>query len=67
MPQVYRTQQHWEARAREARHAAEQITDAAAIHAMLKIAESYENLAKRAEARQAGVNVPPHTHDEDHE
>ena len=33
------------------------IQDAPARQAMLAIAENYEKIAKRAEAREAGINV----------
>jgi hypothetical protein len=39
---------------------AEQITDADAKCAMLEIAANYEKVAKRAEAREAGIPFPPH-------
>jgi hypothetical protein len=46
--------QHWRDRAKEARALADQINDAEAKAAMLRIAEDYERLAKRAEARGLG-------------
>ena len=42
---------HWRERAKEARVCAEQITDPESKTRMLKIAEDYEKLAKRAEQR----------------
>ena len=45
---------HWRARAKEARALAAQIADLEAKATMLKIADDYENLAKRAEDRTAG-------------
>src|SRR5262249_24232886 len=45
---------HWCDRAKEARVHAEQITDPESKEAMLRIAEDYEKLAKRAEQRQRG-------------
>src|SRR5262249_1765233 len=42
---------HWRERAEEARVHAEQITDPESKQAMLRIAEDYEKLAKRAEER----------------
>jgi hypothetical protein len=45
---------HWRKRAEEARKMAEQIDDVLAQAAMLRIAEDYEQLAKRAEARAIG-------------
>jgi hypothetical protein len=46
------------ARAREAREIAAQMNDDVAKLAMLAVAENYETVAKRAEARAAGVNMP---------
>ena len=46
--------QHWRDRAKEARALADQINDVEAKAAMLRIAEDYERLAKRAEARGLG-------------
>ena len=43
--------QHWRDRAEEARAIAEQLRAPAARLALLKIAEGYENLARRAETR----------------
>jgi hypothetical protein len=45
---------HWRARAEEARHLANQMNDSESKHAMLRIAQDYERLAKRAELRGAG-------------
>ncbi len=42
---------HWRQRAQEARAIADQLADAAAKGTMLKIADGYEHLAERAEAR----------------
>ena len=42
---------HWRARAEEARVHAEQMDDPTVRQTMLKIAEEYEKLAQRAEAR----------------
>ena len=58
MPTAFGTQQHWELRAREARAMAERIDGLDARRAMLGIAENYEKLAKRAEAREARVPMP---------
>jgi hypothetical protein len=57
MPSLYGTPEHWAIRAREAREMAEHIGDPAAKQAMLAIAENYEKIAKRAEAREAGIDV----------
>ena len=45
---------HWLARAEEARILANQMNDAEAKVAMLRIAEDYERLAQRAEGRALG-------------
>jgi hypothetical protein len=45
---------HWRARAQEARILAGQMNDSESKDAMLRIAEDYERLAKRAEDRAAG-------------
>lgn len=37
---------------------AAQMTDPVARSAMLKVADGYETVAKRAEAREAGVHMP---------
>lgn len=55
MPTHTDTAEHWLARAQEVRDVANTISDPAARQAMLAVAESYEKLAKRAEAREAGV------------
>ena len=52
------TAQHWRERAEEARAIADQMTDADARRTMLDIANSYDNLAERAAAREAGKPVP---------
>jgi len=46
---------HWRARAEEARNLANQMHDSESKDAMLRIAQDYERLAKRAEHRAAGV------------
>ena len=51
MPTKYGTPEHWRDRATEARAQAEQMSDDAARQGMLSVAESYEKLAKRAEAK----------------
>jgi len=43
---------HWRERAEEARAIAETLTDPVARETMLRIAQEYEKLAKRAETRQ---------------
>jgi hypothetical protein len=46
----------WWALAAEARSVAAEMTDPQARNVMQKIAEGYERLARRAEARQKGSN-----------
>jgi len=43
--------EHWLSRAEEARAIAEQMTDSQARASMLRVAQEYEKLAERAEAR----------------
>jgi hypothetical protein len=45
---------HWRARAEEMRMLANQMNDGESRDAMLRIAEDYERLAKRAEDRTVG-------------
>lgn len=49
--------EHWLIRAREARQTAANLSDAAARQAMLAIADNYEKIAKRSEAREVGIGV----------
>lgn len=56
------TPEHWFARADEARAMAANIVDPAARQAMLDIAASYEKIAKRAEAKEAGIPMHPNGH-----
>jgi len=58
MPIVFGTAEHWLQRARETREMAAHIQDPEAKQAMLTIAEGYEKVAKRAEAREVGVDMP---------
>jgi hypothetical protein len=60
MPVIYGTTQHWLERAREAREMAAHMRDPEAKRSMLAIADGYEKVAKRAEAREAGVDLPNH-------
>ncbi len=53
MPSVIDDPDHWRQRAVEAFALAEQMADADAKRAMVKIAEEYERLAERAEERIA--------------
>lgn len=53
------TPEHWSARAEEARAMAANIVDPTARQAMLDIALSYEKIAKRAEAKEAGLPLHP--------
>jgi hypothetical protein len=56
-PRLFGTSEHWVARAKKTHNAAAHISDPAAKQAMLEIAENYEKIAKRAEAREAGVKL----------
>ena len=60
MPSTFGTAEHWLERAREAREMAAQMQDGEAKQAMLSVAKGYEKVAKRAEAREAGVEMPRH-------
>jgi hypothetical protein len=61
MPTLFGDQEHWMERAKEAREMAAKILDHHhAKRAMLEIAESYEKIAKRAEAREVGIETHPH-------
>jgi len=51
VPHSFNDPKHWRERAEEARVHAEQISDPESKRMMLKIAEDYEKLAKRAEER----------------
>jgi hypothetical protein len=55
---VYGTAEHWLMRAREAPEMAAQMDDPVAQVAMIAVAENYEIVAKRAEAREADVSMP---------
>jgi len=54
MPIAYGTPQYWRERAEEARAMAEGIIHPEVKQAMLLVSESYEKIAKRAEAHAAG-------------
>jgi hypothetical protein len=51
MSTKYGTPEHWRGRAAVARNQAGQMSDEAARQGMLSVAESSEQLAKRAEAK----------------
>ena len=57
MPPKFGTPDYWLERAEEARAMALDMSDPEAKKAMLGIAENYEKIAKRAEAREAGLNL----------
>lgn len=59
MPTKFGTPEYWQGRAEEARIMAAGMSDPDARRAMLLVAENYEKTAKRAEAREAGVNLTP--------
>ena len=50
---------HWRVRAKEARHLAEQITDADVQWRMMRIANDYEKIAEKAEARIKARSAEP--------
>jgi hypothetical protein len=54
MPTTFGTPAYWQERAEEARALAEDMNDAEARRAMLAVAENYEKIAKRAEAKGTG-------------
>lgn len=51
MPKLLDNPAHWRARAEEVRTIADQLDDPKAREMMLKIADTYEKLARNAEAR----------------
>lgn len=60
MPDSFGSSEHWHMRAREARKMAETFDNAEAKEAMLDIAENYEKIAKRAEAKEAHIPFASH-------
>jgi hypothetical protein len=56
MPPDHDNPSRWMALAAEARAVADEMTDPQARQVMLKIAEGYERLARRAEARRKASN-----------
>ena len=54
MPSNVDVAERWRTLAAEARAAADEMTDAESKLALLNIAEGYERLARRAEARKKG-------------
>lgn len=58
MPSRLRTPEHWLLRAEEARAMAEHMRDEDVKQAMLMIAESYEEIAKRADVAGTGRVKP---------
>jgi hypothetical protein len=56
MPPDSENPSRWWALAAEARAVADEMTDPKAHEIMLKIAQGYERLARRAEARRKGSN-----------
>ena len=59
MPTALGTPQHWRERAREARDMADHMEDPEGKRSMFEVAERYEHIAKRSEAKLAGVTLPP--------
>ena len=57
-PLIYGTAEHWLMRAQEAREMAAQMDDPVAQVAMIAVAQNYEIVAKRAEAREVNVSMP---------
>jgi len=53
VPLAFGTPEHWRQRAKEARAMAEKIADPAAKEAMMAVAENYDRIAERAEAKLA--------------
>ncbi len=54
MPSFADDPAHWRKRAKEARTLADQMNDAQSKQTMMRIAEDYERLARRAEERARG-------------
>jgi hypothetical protein len=59
MPTAFGTSEHWRQRAQEARDMAKNIDDLEAKRSMLDIADLYERIAARAEAKREGVPLQP--------
>jgi hypothetical protein len=53
MPTTFDTPEQWRSHAKEARALAKQMRDPEAKIAMLRVAESYDTIAKRTEAKLA--------------
>jgi hypothetical protein len=53
MPTSFNTPEQWRKRAKEARALAKQMRDPESKRALLRVAENYEKIAKRAAARLA--------------
>jgi len=53
MPTSFNTSKQWRNRAKEARVLAKRMRDPESKRALLRVAESYEKIAKRATARLA--------------
>jgi len=66
MPTASGTPKHWHERAREARAIASHMHDLQARCCMLEIAERYDRNARRAEAKLAGITLPPNKTNKGH-
>jgi hypothetical protein len=55
---VIRDPEYWRKRSEATRALAEAMDDPVAKAALIKITESYERLAQRAEARELGIRPP---------
>ena len=59
MPTTFNSPKQWRRRAKEARVLAKKMRDPESKRAMLRVAESYEKIAKRVAAKLAAKPLPP--------